>query len=200
MRAPANAAAHAANLARHAPIKATRDPAIAARVVAGETMKSIAADFGITRERVRQICGKQGVRTVRGKLELRAGFDESIFRLEVGIRAGLPFSMSATALAGLTPHMARLIPKLPDDIPSLVTQNARKFDRAACLKICKDEVFNRGGTITSAARRVGSSQQFTRQLCLAHPALMKMSKANKARLASEWMSKVAEVFWSGRRP
>lgn len=119
MNASCNSSAVAANRARYALLAAARDPELARRVVAGETLKVVGLDSGLTRERMLQICDRQGVRTVRRRPELRAGSEDSTFRLEVGIRAGLSFSMATSALAGFSPKPA-LIQKLPADIAPLI--------------------------------------------------------------------------------
>jgi len=140
-------------------------------VVAGETLKVVGLDFGLPRKRMLKICDQQGVRTVRRRPELRAGSEDSTFRLEVGIWVGLSFSMATPAQAGFSTKPA-LIQKLPVDIPSQIAPNRRRFVSAACLEICKDEIYNRGGTMNSARLRLWSSQTRTPNLRSPHAELV----------------------------
>jgi GcrA cell cycle regulator len=120
---------------------AERNREIAARCKAGATLDDLAVDYDISRERVRQLVHREGVRPVRGMpspwppardAELRILWSQDLSATEIGLR----LDVSRNAVVGRAHRLdlpRRPSPIIRDDRPRLPAseQPAKRARRAA---------------------------------------------------------------------
>lgn len=122
------------------PSTATRNREIADRFLAGEEQAALAREYGITRERVRQICNKQGCVTARKRQE-----DFMATVAGAAIRKGLTVQQTAD-MFGISRVSAYMYGKRYGfTFPTMTAEEAQELERLVILAATKTSIRQAAG-------------------------------------------------------